>query len=356
VLLSGALAGACAQGGAAWSTLHFLLGMRDLGHEVVLAEPVEGADFTYRDEVAAQFGLDAGDMLVVDVHSPERTERDHARLTEFAATADVHVNLSGRLRAPQITRSIPARIYFDLDPGYTQAWVAQGADMGLEDHTHLVTVGLGITGGVWSAMPHPIFLPEWPPSPAPRDAAFTTLGNWRSFGTLEHGGRNYGPRAHTVRAFLGLPEKVAAPLRAALAIHPGDQEDVVALQEHGWELLDPRHVANTPRDFEAFVRSSAGEIGLPKDGYVKFDCGWFSERSAAYLASGRPVASLRTGFERHLPTGAGLLTFADEAGAAEAIRALLEDPENHASAARTIAEDHFDSRRLLAELLEGAGQ
>jgi len=370
VLLSGALAGAPDQGGAAWSTLHFLLGLRSLGHDVLLAEPAPSgmaalrAAVRYRREVAAELGLDVSRLLIVNPEEPATTERDHAALAAFATGADVHVNLSGRLRAPALTRRIPVRVYVDLDPGYTQAWAAQGADLGLALHTHFVTIGPGIADRTrapadeatrWIGMMHPVFLPAWTPSPPPV-APFTTLGHWRSFGTLELDGRRYGPRAHTVRRFLGLPAKAPAGVRAALAIHPGDRRDAEVLRAHGWDLVDPGTVARTPRDFQRFVGSSAGEIGLPKHGYVLWDCGWFSERSAAYLASGRPVVALRTGFERYLPTGSGLLGFADEDGAAASMRTVLAEHDAHARAARALAEEHFDASRLLAGLLETVGR
>lgn len=140
----------------------------------------------------------------------------------------------------------------------------------------------------------------------------------------------------------------------ALDIHQ-DEPDLAGLREHGWELLDPREAAGTPKRYAAFVRGSKGELGVAKEGYVVSRCGWFSDRSAAYLASGRPVIAQDTGFGERLPTGAGLLTFADVEDVLSALEAIRGDYGRHARAARAIAEEYLDSRRVLRRLLEEVG-
>src|SRR6185436_9384491 len=117
-------------------------------------------------------------------------------------------------------------------------------------------------------------------------------------------------------------------------------------------VLDPAQVAHTPAAYRTFVRGSKAELGIAKEGYVVSRCGWFSDRSACYLASGRPVVAQRTGWEQVLPEGEGLLGFDTAAEAADALAAVAAEPQRHAAAARALAEERLDARLVLPELLE----
>jgi hypothetical protein len=142
------------------------------------------------------------------------------------------------------------------------------------------------------------------------------------------------------------------PLLLALAIHPDETRDLCALRENGWELADPDEVAATPAAFQCFVQGSTAELGVAKTGYVMSRCAWFSDRSACYLASGRPVVAQDTGFGEHLPTGEGLFAFSDAEQAAAVLDELGRDYAGHRRAARALAEEHLDSDRVLTRILE----
>src|SRR5213078_287992 len=135
-------------------------------------------------------------------------------------------------------------------------------------------------------------------------------------------------------------------------IHADERSDIQALAENGWRRTDPRAAAGTPRRYRAFVRGSKAELGIAKSGYVVSRSAWFSDRSACYLASGRPVVAQDTGFSGHLPTGRGLFVFADADDVLEAIDAINHDYGGNMHAARAIAEEHFDSDRVLSALLD----
>jgi hypothetical protein len=154
-----------------------------------------------------------------------------------------------------------------------------------------------------------------------------------------------------VRRLLELPRLTSAPLLPALAIDPGEESDLRALREHGWRLVDPARVAATPDAYRRFVSGSKGELGLAKAGYVDSRCGWFSDRSACYLAAGRPVVAQDTGFARTLPTGAGLFAFQSAPEAADAIGLVCADYARQRDAARALAEEHLDSDIVLSRLL-----
>jgi hypothetical protein len=254
------------------------------------------------------------------------------------------------------------RAFLDLDPGFNQLWQATGTEMGFDRHTHCVTVGVRIgaedcpiptLGRHWIKTLPPVALSHWPPAEdPPRRDAFTSVGHWRSYGSIEHGGIRYGQRAHALRGLFELPRRSGARFELALGIHPDEVDDLRQLRENGWVLLDPYEVTGNPADYAAFVRGSKGELGVAKSGYVNSRSGWFSDRSAVYLASGRPVVAQDTRFDEVLPVGEGLLAFGDAEEAAGAIAEVESDPGRHARAAREIAEEHFDARKVLPRLLE----
>ena len=142
----------------------------------------------------------------------------------------------------------------------------------------------------------------------------------------------------------------------ALTIHPGETRDVAALRENGWVLLDPAQVANTPDRYRRFIQGSKAELGIAKSGYVTARCAWLSDRSVCYLASGRPVIAQDTGFSQFLPTGKGLLAFHTLADVLAGVEALRHGYADHARAARMIAEEYFDSDKVLSRLLEQVGR
>ena len=152
-----------------------------------------------------------------------------------------------------------------------------------------------------------------------------------------------------------LPDKTREQFVVALAIHPEETRDLEKLAAHGWKLVDPARVSDTPQRYRAFVQGSKGEIGVAKSGYAAARCGWFSDRSVCYLASGRPVVAQETGFSRYLPTGEGLFAFATEDGALQGIDAIVADYPRHSRSARGLAEAYFDASKVLPHLLDRVG-
>jgi hypothetical protein len=370
------MAGDPNQGGATWAVLQYALGFRRLGHEVLLVEPVrrEGlrparaslagsANAAYYHSVAEGFGLEGASALLL-AGTRETAGLPHDELRRFASRADVLVNVSGMLADEELIARIPTRVYLDLDPAFNQLWHVQGIDMRFAGHTHFVTVGLALgrpgctvptCGLPWRTTVPPVVLERWPVAEAIRHDALTTVGNWRGYGSVEHGGVFHGQKAHSLRRFFALPTRTAEKFRLALAIHPGERADLGALAANGWELVDPAEAAGTPARYQRFVRGSKAEFGITKAGYVASRCGWFSDRSACYLASGRPVLAQETGFSSYLPAGAGLLPFQSTDDVLAGIEELRRDYRRHARAARALAEDCFDSDRVLARLLENIG-
>jgi hypothetical protein len=352
------------HGGATWAALQYVLGLRALGHDVLLLDEVRGpGDPTARErclaDVAEAFGLDGRAALLTG--GGGSLGLSYEDVLAFASDADLLVNLAATVHDPRVLEAVPRRLLVDLDPAFTQLWHAQGVEVGVGAHDRFASVGLRLhaeectipDGGVrWAPTLPPVALEHWPVVEEAPSEGVTAIANWRSYGTIEHEGVRYGQKAHSVRALIGLPRLTAEPPRFALLIDPGEARDIAALHQHGWVLIDAARETATPQAYARFVRASAAELGIAKEGYVVSHCGWFSDRSACYLACGRPVVAQRTGWERVLPEGAGLLGFDDAAEAAEALATVAAEPERHAAAARAIAEQQLDARRVLPALLE----
>ena len=347
VLVGGMVAGDPNQGGAAWAILQYVLGLRRLGHYVYLAEPIDHPSEetrTYFDAVMKSFGVN-GELMT-----------EARQLRGF----DIALNISGMLGAETI-ESIPRRVYLDLDPAFNQLWHEAGIDRGLDGHTHFVTLGQAIGsaectvpthGRSWIATLPPVVLEDWLPVDEIKTNALTTVGNFRGYGSIDRDGVHYGQKVHSLRMLIGLPRRTRERFVLAMAVHPDEQRDLAALAENGWELVDPVDVAGTPQAYRTFVQGSRGEIGVAKSGYVVSRCGWFSDRSACYLASGRPVVAQDTGFSNFVPVGEGLLAFDDEDGAVAAIEEIRHDYPRHARAASQLAKEYFDSDLVLMRILE----
>jgi hypothetical protein len=353
IVVAGMVSDVPCQGGASWAVLQYALGLRRLGHQVVLIEPVRSLERSagYFRTLAREFALDA--ILL---------ERNSGRKIELTRRqpdgADLLLNLSGVLSNPV---AADLSVYVDLDPGFTQAWHAQGIDMGFGRHDRFVTVGRSIgratcpipdCGRSWLTMPQPIVLDQWPYAGRLQHRAATSVGHWRSYGSLVHDGIHYGQRAHATRELIRLPELSQVQVLIALGIDRAEREDLAALRRHGWQLTDPAEVAATPSAYRNFIQGSLLELAIAKQGYVTSCSGWFSDRSVCYLASGRPVVAQDTGFSSWLPTGTGVLSFRTPAEAGAALDEVAGDYERHRSAARSLAEDVFNSDRVLGKLLE----
>ena len=374
ILVSGMIAAVPHHGGATWAVLQYVLGLRDLGHEVTFVEQVdpgalrpegaaleESVNAAYMRSVAERFGSADG-WALLEEGTTRTTGLGYDGLRAAAREADVLINISGILTDDDLMGAARTKVYLDLDPAFNQLWHAQGIDMHFGGHDRFVTVGQAIgtphcsvpTSGIdWIPTVPPVVLEHWPVVRG--GERITTIGNWRGYGSVEHEGVKYGQKAHSMRDLMTLAARTDAAFQLALDIHPGETPDLEALDRNGWQIVDPAAVAADPDSYRDFIAGSQAELGIAKSGYVLSRCGWFSDRSACYLASGKPVVAQDTGFGRFLPTGAGLLAFTTEDDALAAVEEVRSDHERHAAAARAIAEEHLDSRTVLARFLDRVG-
>jgi hypothetical protein len=199
-----------------------------------------------------------------------------------------------------------------------------------------------------------VVLDLWPPDDAAPEC-FSTIATWENKGkNIEFEGETYVWSKHmNFLRFLDLPRRTRQCF--AMAMLPPTEAVEAEVRGQGWRILDPRPVSADMESYAQFIRGSRGEFTVAKDIYVRPNSGWFSDRSVCYLAAGRPVVTMRTGFSRFYPTGEGLFEYGDAAEALAAIDAVNADYPRHSRAARAVAAEYFSSDRVLSKLMSEAG-
>jgi hypothetical protein len=380
-IVSGALAQVPGNGGLAWFHLQLLLGLRRLGWDVLFLDRIEpgqcvddagrfvaageSVNARWLSALMRRFGL--GGAWSLDVSGRENLGAPREHVLRVAGEAALLLNVMGYTRDEAVLGRVRRRVFVDIDPGFPQMWRELGLHDAFAGHDAFVTMGMNVgrpncsipTCGLhWVAMPQPVVLERWPVAPAPADEApFTSIGAWRGpNGPVEYQGRTYGLRAHEFRRFVELPGMCPTEkFEMALDIHAGDAKDREALLRNGWRLVEPRAVAGSPEDYRNYVGRSRGEFMVPKQMYVATHSGLLSDRSAYYLASGRPVLARDTGLDGVFPLGEGLLTFTTPDEAADGVARVRADYPRHAKAARAVAEECFDSDKVLRRMLDQLG-
>jgi hypothetical protein len=372
-------------GGLTWHYAQYAAGLAHLGHDVYYFEDTgmwpyaldggaTGTDFivsecsanaVYLANVMPRFGLTDRWAYNCAIDGRWFGLSDTERL-EVVRTADLLVSVSAPLFHPDEYRHIPHRAFIDTDPVFTQIKLVRGqADFRAALAAYDVHFSFGEslspsvpdTGHRWRPTRQPVLLSEWQPSEDTRDV-FTTVMNWDSYNPVKFEKATYGQKDVEFMRCLELPSRVG-PERLEVAArvrrHVHLPESVLShLRFKGWQVVDPNQVCPDIESYRAYVRSSKAEWSVAKNGYVVGQPGWFSDRSACYLAAGRPVVVQDTGFRSVLPVGEGLLTFRTLDEAAENIREVSANYERHSRAARAIAAEHFDSDRVLSRLVDEA--
>lgn len=364
-------------GGVTWDYLQYVLGLGRLGHDVYYLEDTDqwpynpeedgvskSCEFNVRhlDGVMRRFGF--GDRWAYRFPwGPQWHGMAEGQREDVLRSADVILNVSGTLARPDRYAVGPRMVFIDSDPGFTQVKLARGQrdfQAAVDVHDVHFTFGespvsrVPETGHHWLPTRQPIVLDEWRTAEAPRPA-LTTIMNWTSYKPIEHEGRTYGQKDVELLKFLDLPGMVEPTLE--LAINDGKTKHTPRqrLEHHGWKLVDPAVACPDLDSYRSYITSSAAEWSVAKQGYVESRTGWFSCRSACYLAAGRPAIVQDTGFSAVLPVGEGLLAFGTLDEAAAGIGAVMADYGRHSAAAQELAGEHFAADRVLTDLLERAG-
>jgi len=374
-------------GGVAWDYLQYVQGFDALGCEVVY---LEDTGQWFYDPAARTFTPDARAgaaylAAALEQLLPGRAQRwavrsadgtlvglDEAAVARACAGADLFLNLSGACWLRDTYRGARVTAYVDTDPCYSQAKlaataagvadraVARSAAL-IREHDVFFTLGEHVgqpdctvptAGLTWLPTRQPVFLPNWPVTPPPGSGAFTSVLSWSINPTPPVvGGRSYGGKDVEFARFVDLPHRTAERLEAAIS---GDapRERLVAA---GWSVIEAHSVSATLDDYRRYLQRSRGEWSVAKNAYVATRSGWFSTRSAAYLASGRPAVIEETGFSAHVPTGPGLHAFSTPDESVAALDAVRDDHGAACEHARAVAERCFRAEDVCTRLLADAG-
>jgi len=365
--------------GVAWQALQYLEGFRRLDYDVWYVEdtgdwpynPVQNTvtgDCRYAVEFIARMlawcGLPGRWAYRAGSENGRLHGLSEPDLAALWQSTSLLINLTGstRLNGPQL--GVPVRVYLETDPVAPQIQVAQGNQSTIDllaAHTHHFTYGenfgapdcrVPVVRFTYRPTRPPVILDWWATVATPAATSrFTTIANWKQTGKdIEWQGERYSWSKHEeFLKFLDLPRRTRQPLELALSTE--DRAAVQLLESHGWHVRDALAISKDITPYRDYIRQARGEFTVAKDQNVRLRSGWFSDRSACFLAAGRPVVTQDTGFGSVLPTGRGLFAFRTPDEAAAALETIGADYAGHAQAARQLAAECFASERVLGDLL-----
>jgi hypothetical protein len=368
-------------GGHFWVYLHWALGLRAVGCRVIW---LEGLDLDDRDPSAAArrrrragdvrqcvatlktrlacYGFDGALALYAIDGRPLPADLAEGFIDlDEAASADLLLNLWHSQPASVIQRFRRSG-FVDTDPGVLQVWMTTG-EIRLAAHDTYFTIGETVgtpaarfpDGGVrWHYTPPPAFLDEWPQIGADRSAPYTTVTHWWG-GTFEFEGMTFSnDKSVAFLDYADLPSRTPAKLELAVCL--GQHYDAwrARLEPFGWRIREAWDVSASPDQYRAYIQQSRGEFSCVKPYCVSFANAWISDRTLCYLASGKPAVVQHSGASRFLPDAEGLFRFRCMEEAVRALAAIEADYERHCRLGRALAEEYFDSRRVVARVLERA--
>ena len=368
--------------GMAWMHCQFLVGLARLGHEVCYVEtttawPYHPINMTVTDDptytidylrrVLDEFGLGERWAYRAAYADGAWYGPRESQAVELIKSADAVFNITGSTTPEEI--GVPCRlVHIGTDPVLQELRVANGDRALLERlQAHEAHFSYGENIGTSDCpvpafpfptkpMRQPVVLDYWAGA-RPSRPAFTTVTNWEVQGyDCGYKGEVYTwSKHHEYLKILDLPARTGATLELAMGLSGVTTNIQGLLRDNGWILVDAYRMSLDPWPYRDYIRDSAAEFSVAKDMVVRLRSGWFSERSACYLAAGRPVVTQDTGFSRVLPTGEGLFAFHKIDDIVAAIDAINSDYERHSRAARAIAEQYFKAEAVLAKVLDDLG-
>jgi hypothetical protein len=348
-------------GGYLWIFLNWALGLRSIGCNVIWLEEIwpsmgsaEARDLTTALMKNLQpYGL----SNTLALHAPgggDVPPAIGAGCLDLAAASEADVLLNFRYSLPpEVLQRFRRSALVDIDPGLLQTWMAHGF-VDVAEHDVYLTIGEHIhdPGRTWHHVPPCVSLDWWTSCPAPRDAAFTTVGHWYAGGWVDADEAADDKRSGFL-PHLDLPQRTSRSLEMALDLSADDPE-TRKLEALGWRVRNARTVAGTPWDYQHYVQGSLAEFSCAKPAYQRLGNAWLSDRTVCYLATGRPAVVEHTGPSAFLPDDAGLFRFRGREEAAACLERVVEDYEHQSALARAVAANCFDARRVTARALEVA--
>lgn len=387
-IIVGGFLGIIPAGGVTWDYIQYPLGLSLLGHDVYYVEDTRlypiyqkaGSNWddsssciNHLKQVMTYFGMN-DKWAYRDEATGKVFGLTEKKIKEICVSADVFINISCSTFLRDEYLKIPARILIDTDPMFTQIqYLSQQMftpgrstlrEM-INGHNYLFTFGENIgardckipdCGLRWLPTRQPVALNYWKTksNTSASHNSFTTLMNWTAGKTLLYENELWGQKDLEFNKIMNLPARIDNVKLSIVVNQTGGTAPTFsksAVENAGWKILNPDLAAGNWLAYQKFIQDSSGEFSVAKQTYVKANTGWFPCRSACYLATGKPVVTQETGWSRFIPQGLGLLAFTDIESAAANLMEVINNPHKHIKAARNIAEEYFNSDKVLTRLL-----
>lgn len=382
--------------GMAWMNLQIVLGLLRLGHNVyyfettsawpynpLLSTRVDNTDYSipYLAKLMEDFGIPRRWAYRASFSKEkEWFGLSKPKAEELLANADLVFNVSGATKFENEGLKTGRLVYYGTDPVYHEIKYAAGDPVTIaiiDEHDDVVSFGenIGTPGCLIPALPRlraktrqPVLTDMWQ-NGEPRKKEFTSVGNWKQGGRdIEFNAETYYWSKHyEFLKFIDLPKRISQPLEFASNLQKPEkfkygegtqvptygivEDEYNLLMDNGWKLVDAPSFTMDPWPYRDYIMDSRGEFSFAKDQNIRLRSGWFSERSACYLAAGRPVITQDTGFGSTIPTGEGLFAFNTMEEIITAFDVINSDYKKHSKAARDIAEEYFKAETVLKKLL-----
>jgi hypothetical protein len=383
-IIVGGLIATYPLGGVAWDYAQYAAGLLRLGHEVLYLEDTghwlyDAVNQTYTDDASRNAGYLAGVMRLFGLgdHWSLRDPKDRywgrseTEVADWCAGADLVLNISGSLWPREAYQKARCKVYLDSDPAYTQAKIRRVLEgrpgpneayslQCMRLHDRFFTFGENIGQPdcpiptdefEWRPTRQPILLDEWKTQKAEgkkKKAPWTTVMSWKiDERPPEIAGCTLGAKDREFEKFMDLPRQTGVPLELAVSGRAPRE----ALAAGGWRLVEGHAVSSDAEVYRDYIRRSRGEWSVAKQAYVATRSGWFSCRTACYLAAGKPAVVQDTAWSKFYPAGRGLFAFSTPEEAAAGIAAVERDYAAHSRAAREVAAEFFDAGKVLKKLL-----
>ncbi len=368
--------------GVTYQFLHYLIGLRRLGYDVYYIE--DSGRWVY-DPVSNEMSPDAARNIQLVAPIFERYGfagrwafrgnypdgecygMSEAEILRLYREADAFLNVTGAQEIRDEHLACPRRIYVESDPFPCQVGVALGNEKTIAtlaahdthftfgENLHAADCAVPVERFHWQPTRQPVVMDLWDPgSESSSNPAYTTITTWHNKGKdIDYQGQTYyWTKDREFMKVIDLPLRSPAPLELALGVN---EEVSRMLSEHGWRQVNSVDISRDFDRYRKYIQGSRGEFTVARDQYVRPNTGWFSDRSACYLAAGRPVITQETGFSKYLPTGNGLFGFNTMEDILAAIEAIETDHAAHCRAAREVAAEYFAAEKVIGSLMERAG-
>jgi hypothetical protein len=366
-----------------WQVLHYLAAFRDLGFEVwyveeTLARSYSARNFSptrgFRENLAhiekwmQWLGLE-NQWVYSPPTNPERYygALNQSGLKKLYREADAAFNICGAQELNDNNRQVKCRVYVETDPVQKQVFLAEGQTKWINrfsayDYLFSYAENIGNpgcqipdSGFEWRTTRPPVYLQWWTDSAPPKNTArITSIATWR------HKGKNISwngqvwrwSKHHGFLDYIDIPRQSSLPIELAVGgIKP---EEKANLQTNNWLLRDPKQLGD-PNIYREYISNSLAEFTVAKEQYVKPVSGWFSDRSVCYLAAGRPVITMETGFSKYIPSGEGLFGFSSKDEVWNAIEIIATDYPRQSKRALEIANEYFDAEKVVSRMMSEVG-